>query len=258
LGPSFSLINALRCYGYDAQNRVACRTEQLLTLKNGRQLIGNVIAQDKDKLVFLASDDKFPVARENVASLDNIEQPLVCFSDSPHYLFPLFSKRAVAPGDTWKFKIPVIIPLEQVGAARVLPTQFAASLIGRLREVRQGGGAQVAVVDYQFSGAFDSKAAEFRGRFPDEFHQTNQVVHSLSGSGSVSVDVEKGRILEKTESFSVVVDDKADVPQPADKPAQRREQRLEIVSEFQIRLLPPGTRLRNGMVVPDYDGKDER
>ncbi|MGD0094329.1 MAG: hypothetical protein ABSE73_30855 [Planctomycetota bacterium] len=257
LGPSFNLVNKLRCYAFDAQNRPACRTEELLILKNGQQLCGQVVKKEKDKLVFLTGDDTIDILRDNVADQRPVEKPLVCHDESPHYLFPLFSKRAVAPGDEWRFKIPVIIPVEQLAPARVLPTQFNLSLVGRLREVRQGGGAQVAVVDYQFSGVFDSRAAEFRARFPDEFHQMNRTIHSLSGSGSVSVDVEKGRILEKSENFNVVVDDKADIPQPADKPAQHKEQRMEIVSSFQLKLLPPGTRLRNGMAVPDYDVKAE-
>jgi len=255
LGPNFSIIDTLRCYAYDAQNRVAYRTEQLLILKDGRQLRGAVVAEDKDKLVFLTGDDKFDVARDKIETLGKIEQPLLCINDTPHYLFPLFSNKAVAPGETWRFKVPVIIPVEQ---GPVLLTQFNAGMIGRLREVRQSGGTQIAVVDYQVSGVFDSKAPEFRARFAEAFHEANQVVHRLSGSGTVTLDVEKGRILEKSETINATLYGSSMVQQGANKPAVQKEKRAEMVSKYRIRLLPPGTRLKNGKVIPEYDGKDER
>ena len=212
LGPNCNIIDKLRCYAYDAQNRMAYR----------------------------------------------VEQPLICINDTPHFLFPLLPQRAVAPGDTWKFKVPLIIPVEQVGPVPALPTQFSAAVIGRLREVRQGGGTQVAVVDYQVSGVFDSGAAEFRARFAEAFHETDHIIHKVSGSGTVTLDVDKGRILEKAENISVTIFGSSLIQQPAGKPAVQKEKRAEIVSKYQIKLLPPGTRLKNGKAIPDYDGKDER
>jgi hypothetical protein len=75
----------------------------------------------------------------------------------------------------------------------------------------------------------------------------------------VVVDVEKGRILEKSESFDISLFGSALIPQPADKEAKREEKRADIASRYHIKLLLPGTRLRNGRVIPEYDGKnDER
>jgi hypothetical protein len=206
--------------------------------------------------VFLTGEEKLDLPRTAVEKLSNIPQPHVCVNDTPHYLFPIFSERSVAPGDTWKFKVPVLIPLEQGNPPRVLPTQFTASLIGRLREVRQAGGSQIAVVDYQVNGTFDSAAEEFRERFPAAFHEMNRVVHRISGAGVATVDVEKGRILEKTESFDLALYLSSIIPQPAEKPAKQEEKRVDQKSSYQIKLLQPGTRLKNGKVIPEYDSNE--
>ncbi|MCY3021575.1 MAG: hypothetical protein NTW87_21380 [Planctomycetota bacterium] len=253
LGPNYRFVNGLRCYAYDAQNNMAYQTLQLLALKDGRQLHGSVLSDDKDTIVFLTGEEKFELPRKDVVSLTTIPQPHVCINDTVHYLFPIFSARSVAPGDEWKFRVPIIIPIEQGTPPRVLPTQFTASMIGRLREVRQTAGTQVAVVDYQVRGAFDTAAEEFRGRFPAVFHEANQIAHRMSGTGTVVVDVEKGRILEKSEAFSFTLFGRAVIPQPADKPAKEEENRAEITSRYQIKLLPPGTRLKNGKVIPPYE-----
>src|SRR5262249_38098297 len=140
-------------------------------------------------------------------------------------------------------------PQQQSGANVLLPTHFTAQLTGRLREVRNG----VATVDYQVTGEFDSGAGEFRTRFSDEFHQNNHVVHSMSGSGVMELDVEKGRILSRSETFNFVLYSASVAPQELGKDPKKIENRAEIASKFTVRLLPPGTRLKTNAVVPDYD-----
>jgi hypothetical protein len=253
LGPNFTLVNSLRCYAFDAQNRMAYKTEQLLALKDGRQLRGAVLTQDAQQIVFLTGDDKFELRPADVAELSTIPQPHVCIADSPHYMFPILSSRALSPGETWRFKVPAIIPVEQGTPPRLLPTQFNISVVGRLREVKQTGGRQTALVDYKISGAFDSADAEYRSRFPDKFHEMNRIVHKLEGTGAAVFDVEKGWLLEKSEDITVTLFASSVVPQAADKPMKREENKAEIQSSYRIKLLLPGTRLKNGKVIPQYE-----
>lgn len=249
LGPNFDLVGVLRCYAHSPQNAIAYRTDQLLQLKDGSQMRGQVINETDDKLIFLTDTEKFDVAKSNVVSTDTLEKAHVCIGDTPHFLFPIFSARAVAPGDTWRFRVPVIIPIEQGGPQKILPTQFTARLVGRLREVRNG----VATVDYQVSGEFDSAHEEFRNRFPDQFHLDNHQIHRMTGTGVLTLDIEKGRILSKEETFNFSLFGTTVLQAPAGQEAKKQENRVEVTSRFSIKLVQPGSRLKTGAVVPDYD-----
>jgi hypothetical protein len=253
LGPNFEMVGTLRCYGFDGQNSVAFATQQVITTKNGGQVHGRILSETNDKIVFLSQEEKIDLKRSQIEKTESIPIPHVLLNETPHYLFPIFSQRQVAPGDTWKFRVPVIIPLEQGNPPRLLPTQFTAVMIGRLREVRTAAGGQVAVVDYQVSGEFDSNGDEAATRFPEEFLSNNRIVHRISGSGTVSVDVEKGRLLDKTENFSITLYALAVTPQGADQEAKKDENQADIVSKFSMSLVPPGTKLKNGQTIPEYD-----
>src|SRR5262249_1963439 len=138
LGPNFAMVGTLRCYPFDGQNRIAYHTNQLLKTDDGRELQGTVFSQDDQHVVFVADSGRMDLPREHVLSVTNMPLPHVFINEAPHYLFPLFSAHAVAPGDTWRFRVPVVIPIEQGSASQVLPTQFEAVLTGRLREVLNG------------------------------------------------------------------------------------------------------------------------
>jgi len=249
LGPNFDLVGVLRCYAHSTQNAIAYRTDQLLVLKDGSQLRGQIINETDEKLIFLTDTEKFDIVKANVISVETIEKPHVCIADTPHYLFPIFSARPVAPGDTWRFRVPVVIPIDQGGPQRILPTQFTARLVGRLREVRNG----VATVDYQVSGEFDSAKEEFRNRFPEQFHQDNHQVHTLTGTGVLTLDIEKGRVLSKEETFTFSLLGTTVVPAPAGQEAKKQENHVDVTSRFSMKLVQPGARLKTGAVVPDYD-----
>jgi len=249
LGPNFEMVGALRCYGFDGQNSVAFATQQVITTKDGRQVHGRILSETNDKIVFLSQEEKIDLKRASIDKIDSVPIPHVLLNETPHYFFPIFSQRQVSPGDTWKFRVPVIIPLEQGNPPRLLPTQFTAVMIGRLREVR----GNTAIVDYQVSGEFDSTSADAATRFPEEFLSNNRIVHRISGSGSVSVDVEKGRLLDKTETFSITLYAMAITPQGAGEDVKKEENQADIVSKFSMSLVPPGTKLKNGHTIPEYD-----
>jgi hypothetical protein len=251
LGPNCSIVGALRCYAYDAQNRVAYRTGQVLTLEDGRQLHGTLVSRDEQKTVFVTDEDKLEFPSASVRDVADVPTPHVCINEAPHYLFPIFSARNVSPGETWRFRLPLIIPVEQGAAGRVLPTQFNAVLTGRLREVRQTKDGRLAIVDYHVSGLFDSDLDEFRQRLPAVFAD-NRILHKLTGDGTVSVDLDKGRIMTKIEDFTFVLYASSLVA-PDDKAPKQVENQAEISSHFELKLLAPGTRLRSGAVVPPYE-----
>jgi hypothetical protein len=253
LGPNFEMVGTLRCYGYDSQNSVAFATQQLVTLKNGRQVHGRAIKEDFDTLEFLTQEEKIDLKQEDIVSRETIPIPHVLLNETPHYLFPMFSQKQVSPGDTWKFRVPVIIPIEQGNPPRLLPTQFMALMVGRLREVKSSPEGQVAIVDYQVSGEIDTNSDEAKLRFPEEFRNNNQIVHRISGQGFVTVDVAKGRILQKSESFTITLYAMAMVSQGLNQEPKKEENQADIQSQYDIRLLPSGSKLKNGAVIPDYD-----
>jgi hypothetical protein len=252
LGPNYSIVGTLRCYRYDDFNRLAYRSEQLITMKDGRKLYGSTLKEEGDTLTFLTATDKFDLPKPEIESTKVIPYPHVCLNDTPHYFFPIFSARTVSPGDTWKFKVPVIIPAEQPNGG-VLPTQFDINYVGRLREVRTAGGTQIAVVDYQVSGAFDSQNPECAERFAANFLENNRIVHRLTGTGVCTVDVQKGRILEKSEVFNIGLFAHSTVTVGMDKPPKDEETKADVISRYEFKLLAPGTKLNSGAVVPDYD-----
>jgi hypothetical protein len=261
LGPNFQMIGEYRCYGFNTQNRMAHESQQLATLKDGRQIQGAVLAETGDTISFLTSEDKFDIARDSIASLEAVPVPHLFFNETPHHFFPMLSKNKVAPGDTWKFKLPVIIPAQQGNPPRLLRSQFTVCMIGRLREVRTVGTAKIAIVDYQVQGEFDSKGDEFKTRFPDAFHESNRVRHRVSGGGVASIDVDNGRLLEKTEDITVtllasamiVPEDEKGKGKGKPKEPKLEENKVEISSHYQIKLAPPGAKLSTGAAVPDYD-----
>lgn len=251
MGPNFDVVDGMKCYAFDDRNIMATRTEQVLTLKDDSQLHGRIVTETADKIIFSTGEDNIDVSRNEVIATSLVSVPHVFINESPHYMFPLFSERAVSPGDTWVFKIPVIIPLEQGRPAKVWPTQFTVRMTGRLREVREGKGGQVAVVDYHVNGLFDSAADEFISRFPG-FAPNNRLSHKVSGEGTVLVDIQNGRILEKTESFNITLLATSLLIQGADKPGKQDNHKAEIRSTYRIKLLMPGTKLKNGAIIPEF------
>jgi hypothetical protein len=253
LGPNFSVVGSLQCYKYDAQNRLAYKNQEMVTLKDGRIYYGSTIQETQDKISFLTSTDKLEIQRANIQSSGVLPMPHICINETPHYLFPIFSGHAVAPGDTWKFKVPVIIPVEPMGSGQLLPSQFNATMVGRLREVQTTPAGKVAIVDYQVSGIFDTQGEEFSTRFAQSFLNDNRVIHKLNGEGTLSLDVDKGRILSKNETFLFTMF--AQVTATDNGKVKTNETKVEVTSRYDVKLLPPGTRLQSGAVVPEYDDK---
>lgn len=255
LGPNYSIVGSLKCFRFDEFNRLAYRSEQRMNLKDGRKYYGTVLKEDGDSVTFITATDKIDVPKAEIESTKVIPYPHVFLNEKPHYFFPIFSARAVSPGDTWKFKVPVIIPIDQPTGG-VLPTQFDINYVGRLREVKTIAGSQIATVDYQVSGVFDSQDPESAERFAPEALQNNRIIHRVTGSGLCTVDLDKGRILEKNEVLNITLFGHATIPTGNEGPPKEQENKASITSRYEFKLLPPGTKLNSGAVVPDYDAKE--
>lgn len=250
LGPNFEMFAGQRCYAFDAQNRLAFRSDEEVVLKEGGVLRGTVARRDESALTILTADGARTVSRAEVAETRLVPQPHLLQYDTPHYLFPIFSTRPVAPGDTWVFRVPVMIPLPQAGGQVLLPTQFEVRMTGRLREVRATTAGQSAVVDYRYSGQFDTSQPPHQERFTPEFRERNRLVHAINGSGWVEVQVEDGRLVAKEEAFTVGLSAESTLVGVAHQAPKTDRSRAEVSSRFALRWLPPGTRLNNGEEVP--------
>ncbi|HLX61768.1 MAG TPA: hypothetical protein VKX17_10845 [Planctomycetota bacterium] len=270
LGPNFETVgvetNKLRCYAYDSQNRIAYRTMQMLTLKDGSYVHGHVIKEDDKRITFVTDDQQIDILKEKIApdGIKDVAMPHVCLDESPHYMFPILPQRPVAPGDTWRFRVPVIIPLEQGLEAKAFPTQFDIVFNGRLREVKETPNGKTAVMDYQIAGVFDSSLPEYRARFPQEFHDAGFIQHRINGDGTAVIDVEHGWMLDRQENFRFFFYMKKALPPEikydkktgnkiSEKERKPQETKIEVNSRFDLKLLLPGTRLKGGAIVPGYE-----
>lgn len=267
LGPNFETVGTLRCYPYDSQNRIAFKTMQLLTLTDGTQFHGTLTRQDERGITFVSDDlrNNLPVGsmdipREKMAGPPvPVPLPHVFMNEAPHYMFPLLPERAVSVGDAWRFRVPLIIPLERGLAAQIAPTQFEAIFNGKLRQIRDGQ----AVIDYSIEGNFDSSLPEFKNRFTAEFLAGEKITQKISGTGTAVLDIERGWILDRHENFTFNFYSMNQMPPErkfdkkgvlvSEKPSKPAENKLEITSRFELKLLLPGTRLRSGAVVPGYE-----
>lgn len=179
--------------------------------------------------------------------------PYVFERDAVHFFFPCFSKNEVSPGRTWRFRnIQALLPVPHGHQGAILPTQFPLFLECGLREVRQTGAERVAIIDYHFSGKFDSAADPFRARFPVNFHQEMRLIHALSGKGSIEFDLVRGRVSAKDEAAELGLHAEG-WGRAEGVRRQQESSSIRLVSRMNIRLLPGGSRLDNGSVVPEED-----
>ena len=252
LGPSFKSLGGFHCHAFDAQNNVAQFFEDIVTLKDGTVVRGKVVKAETDEnrvtLETTGGREMFPQAK--VEERKRINLPHVLHYETPHYFFPIFSRKPVVPGDSWTVNVSMVIPVNPGAQGGILPTQFMVKVIGKLRSLQGAGAGQVAIVDYSVAGSFDSSAEAYADRFGASFREMNRIVHSLEGVGSLSLDVTKGQILEKQEEIKVHLEGRSTQLQGPDKAPKEERNELDIFSRFRMKLLQPGTKLKNGLVVP--------
>ncbi|MCK6474316.1 MAG: hypothetical protein L6R28_21570 [Planctomycetes bacterium] len=207
LGPNYRMVTNRRCYVFTSQNFIAqMKGEDIVTKTDGNIVRGTITAQDEHTLTIESLAEKVVLPRARVQKIESTPSPHVLRKETPHYLFPVFSRHPVTPGQAWQYRVPVIIPMSAPSTGRLLPSHFEVLAKAQLREVRD----RVAFVDYTYEGTFDSAAEEFRNRFAPEIHAAVRVVHRIVGKGWVSVDTENSRIVQKSENMTLTMDQKAD------------------------------------------------
>ncbi len=250
LGPNFDFVAGKRCYAFDPQNRVAYRSESLVIMRDSAYKRGIIVTQNESFIVLETSVGRERLARARILKIEKIPTPHLFRYDTPHYFFPILSRRAVRPGEQWRFKVPVIIPLDQSGKTSMMPTQFDVTITGRLREIVGTGTERAAVIDYQLTGLFDTTQEPFTQRYSKEFLDRNRVVHEVSGKGSLQLQLDKGLILNKQENLTIKLFASSVVNKPNNQGTKLNENRATIQSSFQMKWIKPGTRLRTGATVP--------
>jgi hypothetical protein len=245
LGPNFKDAQGLRCYGFDAQSNIAQFFEDILTLQDGTLVRGRVTRKDENTVTVETNEGQKEFARLRVTKMERVNTPHVLMYDTPHYFFPIFSSKPVEPGSTWSFTIMMVIPMNQ-GGGGVMPTQFPVHMTAKLRAL-QGG---VATIDYAVRGEFDTEKEPFKQRFGAAFLQRNRMLHSIESQGTITLDVQKGVMIEKVEEAKIHIEATSVIPVAANQPPQQNHTESTIVSRFRLKWLPPGTKLKSGVEVP--------
>ena len=115
------------------------------------------------------------------------------------FFFPILPKAPVTTGDAWSGgRLRAMI-----GFKYYWNNDFPLRSAHTLREFRSVNGHTVAVIDYEFSGHFDS--AEVPERFTEDWRSQGRVTHDVSGDGTAYFDVDAGVVIWKRDRGSVRV-----------------------------------------------------
>jgi len=234
-GPNMQYVAGARAYAFDSQGCMAYRKEDLVHLDDKTLVRGEITKQDPNFITVETVQGQKYIARARIAKIDSADIPHVLIYDTPHYYFPIFSSKPVSVGDTWAFRLPVILLTEHTEG--VLPTHFQVRCVGKLRELQTSGDHQIATIEYTYTGDFDSGADAFKDRFSDEFREKNRVMHSIEGSGTLVLDNTRGLILEKTDTFKMKMIGESHAPKSLNKPAEENIAKLELTSLFKMKYL---------------------
>jgi len=248
LGPNFKEEGGLRLYGIDAQHNVRQFFEDHVKTKDDSVLRGRITKDDGAKITIETATGAVQIDKERIENSERMLIPHVLLYDSPHYFFPLFPVRAVAPGETWAFEVLFIIPQSMNGS--ILPTQFPIRVTSKLRQLVGEGEQQTALIDYTAEGEFDSSQDPFKDRFSEAFHATNRIIHRVKNTGTLRLLIAPGILSEKQENLTVHLESVSETPQGDNQPKKVSRSQADITSLFRLRWLPPGTKLKSGDPVP--------
>jgi len=155
--------------------------------------IENRVSDKSGKLYFYPCDDRRRFAFSEDRPFHQLNYVSVAF------FFPILPKDLVTVGDTWSGgKLRVMI-----GWKFYFNNDFPLQSTHTLREFRSIGGHTVAVIDYDYSGRFDS--AEHPDRFTERWRGAGRVIHEAQGSGTAYYDVDLGAVIWKKDEGTVTV-----------------------------------------------------
>jgi hypothetical protein len=81
--------------------------------------------------------------------------------------------------------------------------RFVARMHARVKSVSdsyEGTSGSFAVIEYVFSGAFDSNDEKFSDRHPPYWRRQNQITHQIRGSGAAVFDILRGQFVKRSEA----------------------------------------------------------
>jgi hypothetical protein len=204
----------------------------------------NFEAEPGTKLVFIPYDALGRIAKRK-------ETPYhFAWYDSLCYVFPVFPKEPVAPGDKWTYETPLIVGR---GEHTRIPFALRAEFLFKdLRKLRLAGGREgpvCAVVEYTYHGILDTAHAQDAGKIPANAKGVLRIRDVVEGEGLAYLDIEKGKVRWRRESYRILCRRETERPPKREKEKPSGEPKLERVEyssdnsvTFTCRLLETGER----------------
>ena len=125
--------------------------------------------------------------------------------DSLCYFWPVLPKHEVKPGDRWAWDVPVIVGREFTNNLMSLHARFhfvgMGTLAGR-------GGANVAVIEYTYYGVLDTGDPIDAAKMPPNTPGLLWRRHGIEGKGLAYLDVDCGKVVWKSEEYTVTIENK--------------------------------------------------
>ncbi len=172
--------------------------------------------------------------------------------DSLCYFWPVLPRHTVRPGDRWTWDVPVIVGMAFTNNLMSLHASFHFVEMQRL-EVRGGQpGPLVALIEYSYYGLLDTGAPVDAAKMPPNTPGLLWRRHAVEGEGRAYFDVERGKVVWKSEKYTITIEAKTvSVTRKEEDKAGRRgdvgpgeagveHHRTVNTVEFVARLLAPG------------------
>lgn len=175
------------------------------------------------------------------------------WNDSLCYVFPIFPKDEVRVGDSWDHRVPVIAGHGYSGNVMDLNVTFT---FDDLRSIPNGGGDKdgslCAVIKYAYYSILDTRHQSDAGRLPPNDPNVVWRRFAIEGEGKVYFDIKAGKVLWKSEEYTVLIERGYDrlvsrrIKDRREKNPSAEIERMHFTAlntvKFSSRLLAPGER----------------
>jgi len=143
--------------------------------------------------------------------------------DSLCYFWPVLPRHEVRPGDRWAWDVPVIVGREFSNNLMSLHARFHFVEMGRLAGRGGAGGPAVAVIEYSYYGLLDTGDPIDAAKMPPNSPGLLWRRHAVEGKGLAYLDVEGGKMIWKSEEFTVTIEHKTVSVRRSEDKKPRRE-----------------------------------
>jgi hypothetical protein len=171
--------------------------------------------------------------------------------DSLCYVWPVLPEKPARAGDRWAYDLPIIVGREFTNNLMSLHADFHFVELGTSGGRSGADGPPVAVIDYTYYGLLDTGVPIDAAKMPPNTPGLLWRRHAVEGEGRAYLDVERGKLLWKSEKYTVTVERKTVSVTRKEEDKPRREgagpseadveyHRTVNTVEFVARLLAPG------------------